>query len=104
MGEAGSFSRSIRFSRLNVGTPKVFRIFGGCGTRPPLFASQEDSDILATLRASPKMLKLLWLKSQFARKTSSFAFPMEQVPRAANRQELKFLPAEKKDFLKYEVV
>jgi hypothetical protein len=38
------FSHSSRFCP--SGTPKVFRIFGGCGTRP-FCSSKKGSDILA---------------------------------------------------------
>jgi len=46
--EAVAFFAQVDFAppRIMAGMPKVFRIFGGCGTRP-FCSSKKDSNILA---------------------------------------------------------
>jgi len=49
---------------------------GGCGTRPSAFARRAQTSAPSEYFhvRIPKMLKLPWLKSQFAREIASFIF------------------------------
>jgi hypothetical protein len=59
-------------------TPKVFRSLGSCATRPSALSRQDGLKHARCPNASafgfPRLLKLLWLKSPFARKPPESIF------------------------------
>jgi hypothetical protein len=72
------FSLKVDFAL--TGTPKVFRELGSCATRPSAYQPGPGFKHARCPNASafgfPRSLKLLWLKSTFARNIARFIYEL----------------------------
>jgi hypothetical protein len=72
------YDPGVFLAQVDFLTPKVFRSLGGCGTRSSGLSPQDElkhprRPNLSTF-GFPRSLKLLWLKSPFARNNASVIF------------------------------